>query len=148
MKASQMFAPTLREVPAEADIISHQLLLRSGMLRKVASGVYTYMPLAWRTMKKIMDIIREEMDQAGAQELMLPIVLPAELWQQSGRWQVYGDELWRVRDRHGRDFCLGPTHEEAITDLVAWVLSPTNSSLFACIRSKTNIGMNAAPVLV
>ncbi|MCR6544708.1 proline--tRNA ligase [Dehalobacterium formicoaceticum] len=119
MKASQMFAPTLREVPAEAEIVSHQLLMRSGMLRKTASGVYTYMPLAWRTMKKIMDIIREEMDAAGCQELMLPIVHPAELWQQSGRWQVYGDELWRLKDRHGRDFCLGPTHEEVITDLVS-----------------------------
>ncbi|MGI6678539.1 MAG: proline--tRNA ligase [Dehalobacterium sp.] len=119
MRASQMFAPTLREVPAEADIVSHRLLLRSGMLRKTASGVYTYMPLAWRTMKKIMDIIREEMDAAGCQELMLPIVHPAELWQQSGRWQVYGEELWRLHDRHGRDFCLGPTHEEVITDLVA-----------------------------
>lgn len=114
-----MFAPTLREVPAEAEIVSHQLLMRSGMLRKAASGVYSYMPLAWRTMKKIMDIIREEMDAAGCQELMLPIVHPAELWQQSGRWQVYGDELWRLQDRHGRDFCLGPTHEEVITDLVA-----------------------------
>jgi len=119
MRASQMFAPTLREIPAEAEIVSHQLLFRSGMLRKVASGVYTYMPLAWRTMKKIMDIIREEMDKAGCQELMLPIVHPAELWQQSGRWQVYGDELWRLKDRHGRDFCLGPTHEEVITQLVA-----------------------------
>lgn len=119
MRASQMFAPTLREVPAEAEIISHQLLMRSGMLRKTAAGVYTYMPLAWRTMKKIMDIIREEMDAAGSQELMMPIVHPAELWQQSGRWQVYGDELWRLKDRHGREFCLAPTHEELITDLVA-----------------------------
>ncbi|ATW24532.1 proline--tRNA ligase [Candidatus Formimonas warabiya] len=118
MKASQMFAPTLREVPAEAEIVSHQLLMRAGMIRKTAAGVYTYMPLAWRVMKKIMDIIREEMDAAGCQELMLPIVHPAELWQQSGRWQVYGDELWRLHDRHGRDFCLGPTHEEVITDLV------------------------------
>jgi prolyl-tRNA synthetase len=119
MKASQMFAPTLRETPAEAEIVSHQLLMRSGMLRKLASGVYTYMPLAWRSMKKIMDIIREEMDKAGCQELMLPIVQPAELWQQSGRWQVYGDELWRLKDRHSREFCLGPTHEEVITQLVA-----------------------------
>jgi len=119
MRASQLFAPTLRENPAEAEIVSHQLMLRAGMMRKTASGIYTYMPLAWRVMKKIMNIIREEMDAAGGQELMMPIVHPAELWQQSGRWQVYGDELWRLRDRHGRDFCLGPTHEEVITDLVA-----------------------------
>lgn len=119
MKASQMFAPTLRETPAEAEVISHQLMMRAGMLRKAASGVYTYMPLAWRVMKKIMDIIREEMDAAGCQELMLPVVQPAELWLQSGRWHVYGEELWRLKDRHGRDFCLGPTHEEVITSLVA-----------------------------
>jgi len=115
MKASNMYAPTLREVPAEAEIISHQLMMRSGMLRKVASGVYTYMPLAWRTMKKIMEIIREEMDAAGGQELLMPAMQPAELWQQSGRWDVYGAELWRVKDRNMRDFCLGPTHEEIIT---------------------------------
>lgn len=119
MKASQMFAPTLRETPAEAEVISHQLMMRAGMLRKAASGVYTYMPLAWRVMKKIMDIIREEIDAAGCQELMLPVVQPAELWLQSGRWHVYGEELWRLKDRHGRDFCLGPTHEEVITSLVA-----------------------------
>ncbi len=115
MRASNMYAPTLREVPAEAEIISHQLMMRSGMLRKVASGVYTYMPLAWRTMKKIMEIIRQEMDAAGGQELLLPAMQPAELWQQSGRWDVYGAELWRVKDRNMRDFCLGPTHEEIIT---------------------------------
>lgn len=114
-----MFAPTLRETPAEAEVISHQLMMRAGMLRKAASGVYTYMPLAWRVMKKIMDIIREEIDAAGCQELMLPVVQPAELWLQSGRWHVYGEELWRLKDRHGRDFCLGPTHEEVITSLVA-----------------------------
>ena len=115
MRASKLYAPTLREVPAEAEIISHQLMLRAGMLRKVAAGIYTYLPLSWRTMKKIMDIIREEMDAIDGQELMMPAALPAELWQQSGRWQVYGDELWRLKDRHGRDFCLGPTHEECIT---------------------------------
>ena len=115
MRASKLYAPTLREVPAEADIISQQLMLRAGMLRKVAAGIYTYLPLSWRVMKKIMEIIREEMDAVDGQELMMPAALPAELWQQSGRWQVYGDELWRLKDRHGRDFCLGPTHEEVIT---------------------------------
>lgn len=115
MRASKMFAPTLREVPAEAEIASHQLMLRAGMLRKVASGMYTYLPLSWRTMKKIENIIREEMDAKDCQELLLPIVQPAEWWEESGRWDVYGGELWRVKDRHNREFCLGPTHEEVIT---------------------------------
>ncbi|MEG1478861.1 MAG: proline--tRNA ligase, partial [Clostridiales bacterium] len=119
MRYSKMFAPTLREVPADAEIISHKLMLRSGMIRKVASGIYTYLPLGWRALNKVSNIVREEMDESGAQELMFPIVQPAELWQKSGRWDVYGDELWRVKDRHGRDFCLGPTHEEVIASLVA-----------------------------
>ena len=119
MRYSKMFAPTLREVPAEAEIASHQLMLRAGLMRKVASGIYTYLPMGWRTMEKIDTIIREEMNRSGAQELLFPIVQPAELWQKSGRWDVYGDELWRVRDRHGRDFCLGPTHEEVITSLIS-----------------------------
>lgn len=119
MRYSKMLVPTLREVPAEAEIVSHKLMLRSGLMRKVASGVYTYLPLGWRTIGKISNIIREEMDNSGAQELMFPIVQPAELWQKSGRWDVYGDELWRVKDRHGRDFCLGPTHEEIVSSLIA-----------------------------
>lgn len=115
MKASKMLAPTLREVPADAEISSHKLMLRAGMMRKVASGVYTYLPLAWRSIKKIENIIREEMDAKGSQELLMPAVQPAEIWQESGRWGVYGAELWRVKDRNGRDFCLGPTHEELIS---------------------------------
>ncbi len=115
MRASKLYAPTLREVPAEAEIVSHQLMLRTGMLNKVASGIYTYMPLAWRSMKKIMEIIREEMDAAGAQELFMPVLQPAEFWLESGRWNVYGEELVRLKDRHDREFCLGPTHEEVIT---------------------------------
>lgn len=115
MKVSKMFAPTLREVPADAEIASHQLMLRAGMMRKVASGIYTYLPLAWKSLKKIEEIIREEMDAVDGQELLLPAVQPAEWWQESGRWGVYGAELWRVKDRGGRDFCLGPTHEEVIT---------------------------------
>ena len=115
MKASKMFAPTLREVPAEAEIASHKLMLRAGMMRKAASGIYTYLPLAWRSLKKIETIIREEMDAADGQELLMPALQPAEWWQESGRWDVYGKELWRVKDRHDRDFCLGPTHEEVIT---------------------------------
>ncbi len=117
MRVTQMLIPTLREVPAEADTISHQLLLRSGMVRKVAAGVYTLLPLGNRVVKKIETIVREEMDHAGGVELLLPIVQPAELWHQSGRWDVYGPEMFRLKDRHGRDFCLGPTHEELITHL-------------------------------
>lgn len=118
MRFSGIFAPTLREVPAEAEVVSHKLMLRAGMMRKAASGVYTYMPLAWRVLKKIKNIVQEEMDAKGAQELMLPIMQPAEIWRETGRWDVYGEEMFRLKDRHGREFCLGPTHEEIITTLV------------------------------
>lgn len=118
MRVSELLAPTLREVPAEAEIISHVLMLRAGMIRKGASGVYTFLPLGHRVIKKVIQIVREEMDNKGGQELMLPIIQPAELWIESGRWDVYGDELFRLKDRHGREFALGPTHEEIITDLV------------------------------
>lgn len=118
MRASQLYAPTLRETPAEAEIISHQLMLRAGMIRKAAGGVYTYLPLAWRVLKKIETIVREEMDAKSGQELVMPIMQPAELWKETGRWDVYGDEMFRLQDRHNRDFCLGPTHEELITTLV------------------------------
>lgn len=118
MRATELFAPTLREVPAEAEVISHQLLLRAGYIRRSAAGVYTHMPLAMRVLKKIEQIIREEMDRQGGQELLMPIIQPAELWQESGRWDVYGLELFRFKDRHDRDFALGPTHEEIITALV------------------------------
>lgn len=118
MKVSELFNTTLREVPAEAEVVSHQLMLRAGFIRKAAAGMYTYLPLAWRVIKKIEQIIREEMDAKGGQELMLPIVQPAELWQETGRWNLYGPEMFRLKDRHNREFCLGPTHEEIITDLV------------------------------
>lgn len=118
MRATQLYAPTLRESPAEAELISHKLMFRAGFIRKAAGGLYSYLPLGWRTIKKIMQIIREEMDSAGGQELMMPIVQPAEIWQESGRWAVYGDEMMRLKDRHGREFALGPTHEEMITTLI------------------------------
>ncbi len=110
--------PTLRQVPAEAEIVSHQLLLRAGLLRKSAAGVYSYLPLGYRVITKISNIVREEMNRFGGQEVLLPIMQPAELWLETGRWAVYGDEMFRLKDRHQRDFCLGPTHEELITDLV------------------------------
>jgi len=118
MRTTQLYAPTLRETPADAEVVSHQLMLRAGMIRKAAGGVYTYLPLAWRVLKKIEAIVREEMDEAGGQELAMPIIQPAELWHETGRWDVYGDEMFRLKDRHDRNFCLGPTHEEMITSLV------------------------------
>lgn len=113
-----MYAPTLREVPSEAEIPSHQLLLRAGFMRKSTNGMYTLLPLAWRVIKKIEKIIREEMDRKGAQEIMMPIMQPAEIWQESGRWGAYGAEMIRLKDRHGHEYCLGPTHEEMVTTVV------------------------------
>jgi len=118
LRATELYAPTLRESPAEAELISHKLMFRAGFIRKAAGGIYSYLPLGWRTMKKIMQIIREEMDAKGGQEIMMPITQPAELWKESGRWSVYGDEMMRLKDRHGREFALGPTHEEMITTLI------------------------------
>ncbi len=118
MRYSKMLLPTLKEVPAEAETISHQLLLRAGMIRKLTSGIYDYLPLGVRVLRKVEAIVREEMNRAGAQEVLLPAVQPAELWMESGRWQIYGKELLRFHDRHDRDYCFGPTHEEVITDLV------------------------------
>jgi prolyl-tRNA synthetase len=118
MRASQLYAPTLRETPAEAEVVSHQLMLRAGFIRKAAGGVYTYLPLAWRVLRKIEQIVREEMDAKGGLELAMPMMQPAEMWKETGRWDVYGDEMFRLKDRHGRDFCLGPTHEEMITTLI------------------------------
>ena len=119
---SKTFIPTLKEDPADAEVISHKLLVRAGFIRQVSRGIYDYLPLALKVIRKIETIVREEMDRAGAQELLLPIASPAELWQESGRWELYGKELLRFKDRHERDFCLGPTHEELITDLVRRVV--------------------------
>ena len=118
MKMSRLYAPTLKEDPAEAELASHRLLLRAGMIRKQAAGLYSYLPLAWRSLKKIEAIVRDEMDAAGAQELLMPILTDAELWRESGRWSAYGPELMRLHDRHDREFALGPTHEETVTDLI------------------------------
>jgi len=118
MRYSEMHLPTGREIPSDAEVVSNQLMIRAGMIRKLTSGIYSYLPIGWRVMRKVEQIIREEMDRAGAQEVHLPMVQPAELWQESGRWTYYGKELLRFRDRNDRDYCLGPTHEEVITDLV------------------------------
>jgi len=117
MRASKYLLPTLKETPADAEIVSHQLMLRAGMIRRLAAGIYTWLPLGLRVLRKVETIVREEMDRSGAHELLMPAVQPAELWQESGRWEEYGPELLRIRDRHERDFCFGPTHEEVITDL-------------------------------
>lgn len=118
MRLSQMFIPTLREIPAEAEIASHKLMLRAGLMRKLASGIYSYLPLGYRTFRKVEQIVREEMDRAGALELVMSALLPAESYQASGRWEVFGPEMFRLKDRNGRDFCLGPTHEEIFTEIV------------------------------
>ncbi|MEN3185544.1 MAG: proline--tRNA ligase [Atribacterota bacterium] len=117
MQMSRLFVPTLKENPQEAEIVSHSLMLRAGLIRQVSAGVYTFLPLGLRVLDKIADIVREEMNRAGGQELLLPALHPADLWKETGRWQVYGPELIRFKDRRERDFCLGPTHEEVITDL-------------------------------
>ena len=118
MQLSRYLLATLREAPADADVISHRLMLRAGMIRQLAAGIYTWLPLGLRVLRKVEAIVREEMDNAGAQEILMSGVQPAELWQESGRWDKYGPELLRLQDRHEREFCLGPTHEEIITDLV------------------------------
>lgn len=118
MLASKLYAPTLREVPSDADVVSQQLMLRAGFMRKVANGLYSFLPLGWRSIKKIEAIIREEMDRSGAQEIMMPILQPADIWKESGRWNAYGAEMMRINDRHDVEYCLGPTHEEMITTLV------------------------------
>ena len=118
MRTTETLLATLREAPADAEIISHQLLLRAGMIRKVAAGIYNWLPLGLRVLRRVEAIVREEMDASGAREVLLSGVQPAELWQESARWEEYGPELLRFQDRHKRDFCLGPTHEEIITDLI------------------------------
>jgi prolyl-tRNA synthetase len=123
MRTSQFLLSTLKENPSDAVVISHQLMLRAGMIRKLASGLYTWLPMGLRVMRKVEAIVREEMNAAGALEVLMPAIQPAELWQESGRWEQYGPELLRVKDRHGREFCVGPTHEEVITDLARNELS-------------------------
>ena len=131
MKMSKLFVQTLREFPSDAEVVSHKMLARAGYIRKLTSGVYNYLPLMWRVLKKLENIVRDEMDKAGAQELLMPFVQPKELWIESGRWEAYGKELMRLKDRHNREMCLGPTHEEIITAVARDVLKsykqlPTN----------------------
>lgn len=118
MRTSNFLIATLKETPADAEVISHQLMMRAGLIRKLAAGMYSWLPMGLRVLRKVENIVREEMDRSGAQEVSMPVVQPAELWQESGRWEQYGPELLRIQDRHQRDFCLGPTHEEVITDII------------------------------
>ena len=118
MRLSKAYVPTLKEVPAEAEVVSHRLLLRGGFVRQLTRGIYTYLPLGLKTLNKVADIVRQEMDRAGAQEILMPMVQPGDLWAETGRWEFYGKELLRFKDRADRDYCLGPTHEEVVTDLV------------------------------
>ena len=118
MLFSKIFIPTLKEAPQEAEVTSHNLMLRAGMIRKVASGIYTWLPLGLKVLKNIENIVRDEMNASGVQEVLMPMVQPKELWLETKRWEKMGPELLRFKDRHERDFCLGPTHEEVITDLV------------------------------
>ncbi|MGH9578020.1 MAG: proline--tRNA ligase, partial [Terriglobales bacterium] len=117
MRTSQFFISTLKEAPSEAEVISHKLMLRAGLIRKLGSGLYTWMPLGLRVLRKVESIVREEMNRAGAVELLMPAIQPAELWQESGRWEQFGPQMLKIKDRHERDFCFGPTHEEVITDI-------------------------------
>ena len=118
MRISKLFMSTQREIPSDAEIVSHQLMLRAGLMKKAASGIYSFMPLGYRAYRKVENIIREEMDRSGAQELIMPAVLPAEVYMSSGRWDKFGPEMFRLQDRGGRQFCLGPTHEEPFTEAV------------------------------
>ena len=117
MRLSQLPLTTLKEVPADAEIVSHQLMLRAGLIRRLSSGLFTWMPLGLRVLRKVEQIIREEMDRAGALEILMPVVQPAELWKETGRWDIYGDLLLRIRDRHERDYCFAPTAEEVVTEV-------------------------------
>ena len=118
MRVSQFFLTTLKEAPAEAELASHKLMLRAGLIRRLGSGLYSWLPLGLRVLRKVENIVREEMQAAGALELLMPAIQPAELWQESGRWEEFGPQMLKIKDRHQRDFCFGPTHEEVITDIV------------------------------
>src|SRR6476619_498625 len=118
MRASQYYLATLKEAPQEAELASHKLMIRAGLIRKLASGLYTWLPLGLRVLRKVEAVIREEMNRIQAQEILMPTIQPAELWEESGRWEVYGPHLLKMLDRHKRPFCYGPTHEEVVTDLI------------------------------
>ena len=147
MKQSKVFIPTLREVPADAEVISHQMMLRAGYIRPVSAGVYAYLPLAKRVLNKIEAIIREEMDPADAPEMLNPVLLPAELWQESGRYDTYGPNLFKLKNRHNRDMILGPTHEETMTQLIRDDIKSYEAFHYLCIKYKPSSVMKIDLVL-
>ena len=140
-----MFIPTLREVPADADAVSHRLMLRAGYVRQLAAGLYIFLPLGWRALDRIDAILKEEMESIGAQEISMPVLHPAEVWQQTGRWSTIGDEMFRLKDRTGRDMCLGMTHEEIMTWLASRRFAHTGICLRYGIRFRQNSGMRQGP---
>ena len=143
MKASQFFISTLKEAPADAEVVSHQLMTRAGMIKKLGAGIYTYMPMGLRVIRKVEAIVREEMNRAGAVELLMPVVQPAELWQETGRWEKMGPELMRVKDRHDRDFIIQPTSEEVVTDIAARRCAATRSCRRTSTRSRPSSATSA-----
>ncbi len=143
MRLSRYPIATLKEAPAEAEVISHKLMLRSGMIRRLAAGLYSWLPIGLRTLHKVERIVREEMDRAGALEVCMPTVQPAELWQESGRWSKYGPELLRFKDRHDREFAYGPTHEEVITDIARRSCAATSSCPSISIRFRPSFAMRS-----
>lgn len=148
MRFSEFALTTLKEVPAEAEIVSHKLMLRAGLIRRLASGLFTWMPLGLRVLRKVEAVVREEMDRAGALELLMPAVQPAELWEESGRWDQYGPLLLRMHDRHEREFCFGPTHEEVITDIARRNCVVTSNYRLTTTRYKQSFATRSVPVLV
>ncbi len=147
MRMSKLFFQTLREVPADADIISHKLMLRAGLVRQVAAGIFEYLPLGLRVKNKIEQIFREEMDAIDGQEVTLPVVQPAELWQRTGRWYEIGDDMARLKDRSGRDLCLGMTHEEVITDMVSQIVSSYRQLPFMLYQIQTKFRDEPRPAV-
>ena len=146
MRVSRFPLFTLKEIPADAEVISHQLMLRAGLIRRLAAGIYTWLPLGLRVLRKVEAVVREEMNRIGALEILMPAVQPAELWQESSRWEKYGPELLRFKDRHEREFCFGPTHEEVITDLLRREIKSYNNCPSAITSCKPNSVTRSVPV--
>ena len=141
MRASQFFISTLKEAPTEAELVSHKLMLRAGLIKRLGSGLYTWMPLGLRVLRKIENTVREEMNKSGAVELLMPAIQPAELWQETERWAVFGPQMLKIKDRHDHDFCFGPTHEEVITDIARREIKSYRQLRLIFIKSKLNFEM-------
>ena len=141
MKASQFYLSTLKEAPQDAELKSHQLMIRAGFIKRLSSGLYSWMPVGLRVLKKVENIIREEMNKAGGIELLMPAIQPSDLWNETQRWDLFGPQMLKIKDRHDNDFCFGPTHEEVITDIVRKEIKATSSFLLTFIRFKQNFEM-------